>query len=727
MEIGSYSSQPATFVESNLTMLEIISTLLPSEAEWAADKSTFDKSLSIVQKEFMFQGDSDALNTLAMANVKRGLCNATFRTTDLVYKCRTCQLNKECGICQNCFLKGNHTNHDFYIISNCDGTCDCGDVIGWKRQGFCSEHLGSDQILPFDNKYAVSVERSLDALFTFWRNKLLAGFNAYVVGLTEAIVEMLLILCGTNESLLIVIAKTIVYTETLLKLLVRAERFLTQFVAEELHDLLLKLLMEPSFKNKFAAEFVTYYPEVIKDAINYENNRFLEVCPLVSKFSLHVFTSLDLIVNEKKILETLFECLKDVFGVFATDASYFYDVTARVLSDTKIFVSLPTIPWFIVRNEYLLSRWFWSLSLVQGMSMLKNEHGVCVTNPDLYVPFSINHLVSTISTCLVAGAFESEVPQSVKSLTENCLSAIERVIRVEGPYHLRLTQWPDITFDANSSPTSIHFPLHHFLSMLLRKVLRDGTIPLDVGVSRNLLQNYHPSGFSACIMEHPLRARVFYAQFRCGMWIDNTNPKYSFEKYHVGYWSEGLESDLFLLQFCAAFAPADRYIRRIVGCFGLSDYLSLNLQMSSQHEPDLVGEMLTLLIQILHERRFCGFSTAQSLRRELIYRLSIRDYPRSVLMESLPRDLSNDRLDEILNSVAVYCSSSSSIEILIPPAIATTTAFGSTDSSSESESSEYLYLLKQLAPYLSLLKMLLVQAHYQPLLAYTTASVPDSQ
>ncbi|KAM7261901.1 hypothetical protein ACFE04_020978 [Oxalis oulophora] len=140
MEIGSSSSHPTTFVEQDSTTLGIISALLPSEREGAIDKSTFKKSLTILQ-EFMFEGDLDALNSLT----------------------------------KNCFLKGNHTNHDFYIIYNCDGTCDCGEVNGWKREYFCFEHLGYDQILPFDNKYAPSVERCLAALFTIGRNKLLTG------------------------------------------------------------------------------------------------------------------------------------------------------------------------------------------------------------------------------------------------------------------------------------------------------------------------------------------------------------------------------------------------------------------------------------------------------------------------------------------------------------------------------------------------------------------------
>lgn len=48
---------------------------------------------------------------------------------------------------------------------------------------------------------------------------------------------------------------------------------------------------------------------------------------------------------------------------------------------------------------------------------------------------------------------------------------------------------------------------------------------------------------------------------------------------------QGLELDLFLLQCCAALAPADLYVNRIIERFGLSNYLSLNLERRSEYVP----------------------------------------------------------------------------------------------------------------------------------------------
>lgn len=78
-----------------------------------------------------------------------------------------------------------------------------------------------------------------------------------------------------------------------------------------------------------------------------------------------------------------------------------------------------------------------------------------------------------------------------------------------------------------------------------------------------------------------------------------------------------------------------------------------------RYEPVLVHEMLTLIIQIVKERRFCGISTAECLERELVYKLAIGDATHSQLVKSLPRDLNKmKQLQKILDTVASYSSPS---------------------------------------------------------------------
>ena len=87
-----------------------------------------------------------------------------------------------------------------------------------------------------------------------------------------------------------------------------------------------------------------------------------------------------------------------------------------------------------------------------------------------------------------------------------------------------------------------------------------------------------------------------------------------------------------------------------------------------RYEPVLVQEMLTLIIQIVKERRFSGLTTAECLKRELIYKLSIGDATHSHLVKSLPRDLSKfEQLQDILDTVAVYSNPSGFNQVCSTP------------------------------------------------------------
>jgi hypothetical protein len=69
--------------------------------------------------------------------------------------------------------------------------------------------------------------------------------------------------------------------------------------------------------------------------------------------------------------------------------------------------------------------------------------------------------------------------------------------------------------------------------------------------------------------------------------------------------------------------------------------------------------MLTFLIQLVKERRFCGLSTVDNLKREIVHKLCIGDVTHSQLVKSLPHDLSNnENLEQVLDSLAVYSNPS---------------------------------------------------------------------
>ncbi|CAL5388291.1 unnamed protein product [Camellia sinensis] len=865
-----------TFLKDNKFQIpDLVSAILPNDDD--EEEEAFSPRLadhfheSMVWLQWlMFEGEpGDALNNLAKMSVgQRGVCGAVWANNDIAYRCRTCEHDPTCAICVPCFQNGNHKDHDYSIIYTGGGCCDCGDVTAWKREGFCSKHKGAEQIQPLSEEFANSVRPVLDLLLVYWKNKLtiadpisqqsptvddhVTEFGKVADVLTSAVVQMLLEFCQCSESLLSLISERMFSSVGLLDILVMAERFLSEDVAKKLHELLLKLLGEPLFKYEFAKVFLNYYPTRVSEAVKECSDAVFKKYPLLSTFSVQIFTVPTLtpcLVKEKNLLVLLLECLEDIFisctgqdgQLQVTKWGNLYETTLRVVEDIRFVMSHAIVPKYVTHDRRDISRmWMRLLAFVQGMNPQKRETGIHIEeeNENMHLPFVLGHSIANIHSLLVAGAFsistaeetddekdydnrdsprhakvgrlsqESSVSSgtgrnctlgsasrvaeaksdillirpSISWLTFECLKAIENWLRTDNrsealfnvlspkaanmsgnnffafkktllkfrkgksifrsynapsasskltssselqgrqgssPAHsgfhiginlesgrvmgqdaspaafddntmevdyatelealrvLSLSDWPDIVYDVSSQDISVHIPLHRLLSLVLQRALRrcygesalPSTISANSADSSTICQDFfghvlggcHPYGFSAFIMEHPLRIRVFCAQVHAGMWRKNGDAAIlSWEWYRSVRWSEqGLELDLLLLQCCAALAPADLYVNRILERFGLSNFLSLHPERSSEYEPVLVQEMLTLIIQIVKERRFCGLNMAECLQRELIYKLAIGDATRSQLVKSLPRDLSKiDQLQKILDTIAVYSNPS---------------------------------------------------------------------
>ncbi|VFQ88675.1 unnamed protein product [Cuscuta campestris] len=858
------------YVKNNKSQIpEVVSAILPSDddAVEAGNETPVESPIanggSGVENLFhesilwllwlMFEGDPcTALEHLASLNLgQRGVCGAIWGNNDIAYRCRTCEHDPTCAICVPCFLNGNHNDHDYSIIYTGGGCCDCGDVTAWKREGFCSEHRGVEQIQPLPDNYANSLGPVLDALLSHWGKRLLFGetistlspevnnhtpdFKRIAEGLTCVVVEMLLELCNSSESLLSFISQKVLSSSGLLEVLVRAERLISdEETVRKHHELLLKLLGEPLFKYEFAKEFLRYYPTVVSEAIKDTTDTVLKKYPLLCTFSVQILTVPTLtprLVKEFDLLAMLLGCLEDIFvscsgehGQLQVERwEHLFNITLRVIEDIQFVMSHSVVPKYVIRDRQdILRIWMKLLSFMQGMNPQKRETGthVEVENDNITLPFVVGNSIACIHSLLVAGAFstcneteennlvnscrqdfeendshrhaklgrlseESSVTSvtsrssfdyvskateikidnspfspSVLSLAFECLRAMENWLGVDdasghllyllshntGPrsgnnlfilkrtisnlrrgrtafelYNpplaenkatskhisrsgcdnldsgqsldleiasdgsndsiqgdstpdlealrvLSLSNWQDITYAVSKQDISVHIPLHRLLSKIIQRALRIcfgesavSSFPTDQQFFGYILGGCHPHGFSVFAMEHPLRIRVFGAQVHAGIWRKNGDAAIlSYEWYRSDRWSEqSLELDLFMLQCCASLAPADLFIKRVLERFELSEYLQLNFEHSSDYESTLVREMLILIIQIVKERRFCGLTNTECLQRDLIYRLSTGDAPRSQLVKSLPRDLSKiDKLQEVLDSIAVYSNPS---------------------------------------------------------------------
>ncbi|KAI7750001.1 hypothetical protein M8C21_021219 [Ambrosia artemisiifolia] len=437
------------YVKRNSSRLqEICNAILPTddEIQTAFEEQADPGAEDLLQESMvwlqwlMFDGDPDEmLQRLELMNVgQRAVCGFMWSHNDIAYRCRTCESDPTCAICVPCFGNGNHKDHDYSVIYTGGGCCDCGDETAWKRSGFCSKHKGAEQIQPLQEDVAKTVGPVLDYLFCHWKNSLLLAESNHQNGpilednaaepetvadvLTSAVVGMLLEFCKCSESLLSFVSGRLCYEVDLLDVLVRAERFLSLDVVPKLHELFLKLIGDPFFKYEFAKVFLKYYPTVVNEALKESADAIIRKHPLVSSFSVQIFTVPTLtprLVKEMDLLTMLFECLSKIFSSCSGQDHQLQvskwenldETTQRVVEDIRFVMSLSKIPKYITcERRDIYTSWMKLLAFVQGMTPQKREISIHIEeeNENMHMPFALGHSIANIHALLLSGAFSTD-------------------------------------------------------------------------------------------------------------------------------------------------------------------------------------------------------------------------------------------------------------------------------------------------------------------------------
>ncbi|KAF9619779.1 hypothetical protein IFM89_009301 [Coptis chinensis] len=450
-QLNKHESGVVEFVKENRFLLsEAVYAILPNKddlLEAYLEANEIDGKVKISErmkdelhvsidwlKWLMFEDEPvESLKNLGKSSVgQRGVCGAVWGSKDIAYRCRTCENDYTCAICVTCFQNGNHKDHDYSLMYTGGGCCDCGDVTAWKREGFCSRHTGSEQIRPLSEEIANTVGPVLDLLFGYWKEKLVDTQNADggIVGenyecvmvskeLTATVVRMLLEFCMISESLLSFVSKRVFSCVGLLDVLVRAECFMGKNKGKKLHEVLLKLLGEPTFKYEFAKVFINYYPDVIKEAIEKSSDAVLQKYSLLSTFSVQIFTVPTLtprLVKEMGLLDILLGCLGDIFYHCTGEEGHLqigkwaslYETTLRLVEDTRYVMSHAEVSEYVTCEQPDISRiWIRLLAFVQGMNPQKRIMDIHVEeeNEHSHMPFGLGRSTANVNSLLVAGAF----------------------------------------------------------------------------------------------------------------------------------------------------------------------------------------------------------------------------------------------------------------------------------------------------------------------------------
>jgi hypothetical protein len=76
---------------------------------------------------------------------KAAICGKIWGKSDLAYRCLDCGTGPCSAICAECFINGDHQNHNYVMYqSAAGGCCDCGDADAWLPSGNCCFHSDSD-------------------------------------------------------------------------------------------------------------------------------------------------------------------------------------------------------------------------------------------------------------------------------------------------------------------------------------------------------------------------------------------------------------------------------------------------------------------------------------------------------------------------------------------------------------------------------------------------------
>ena len=106
--------------------------------------AAIEKSQQIICSVAGFNSYDD-FSSYHIFNHRTSACQKELTSGKMSIHCFDCANNRESCVCLQCFLNGNHKDHDYIIRPDSIGSCACGDLSLWKNSGFCKEHQGEKE------------------------------------------------------------------------------------------------------------------------------------------------------------------------------------------------------------------------------------------------------------------------------------------------------------------------------------------------------------------------------------------------------------------------------------------------------------------------------------------------------------------------------------------------------------------------------------------------------
>lgn len=261
----------------------------------------------------------------SIKSTSKPVCAKILTSKDIGFKCLECEKDPTCIICKDCFDNGDHRGHRIVVQKSVSGCCDCGDPDAWRESGFCNNHPGYAKFksnatinnLPenFRTNFTLEISKALYYLSLFIEKLVAEGsLQAQPVGFLDILdaIEF----CGQQSTVIFSLVsqilkqpyqgKCLLYHNcknlrekeysgdlkecqcTLLEILFRNQRFLTNNEQKKFEEFMIKMFLDYEFKKIIAENFV----KCLHFIYNYDSDGMsIKSEPHVSSLAVQLFTA----------------------------------------------------------------------------------------------------------------------------------------------------------------------------------------------------------------------------------------------------------------------------------------------------------------------------------------------------------------------------------------------------------------------------------------------------
>lgn len=466
-----------------------------------------------------------------------GSCNKSWYESVLIARCENCALSSNSCICLDCFLRGDHKNHNYQIYKSSNGSCDCGNSMLWKKEGFCIHHSENKSIpekkLPKDDvDNILSLFDLLIELFFYLIP--LNQVNSKIENISALILD--LVRTGDNVRHLFAISfeKNFNWDQFINFSFTLSKSTMNSFIT-----LLGTLINDLTFRRAFSHYVVTHIVDLAKKSYTSnsssglnQNSSFRKLI----KFIFHGFSSknlqeqidkgLDWIKISMEILNVSFEFL------MLKDFQYVYYRKAKF----ELFLHHAGS---LIKSGLLYDKEH-QLNFIHQMTMYLAQ--VDFSNPIDCQPPNSEKLNDFFYSSLSQYFFSHQIYSIIQSVADNDITSIE-------PFHQLANQFSKINFYQQNtiySPQnsfsffSLLIPLHIFAYQLLPlnpstniplifseiaqkhkmslKTFTEKLIKGPLMIYSAYLMNFHnafvrnPETFISCLhdLNHPFQRKIFF-------------------------------------------------------------------------------------------------------------------------------------------------------------------------------------------------------------------------